>query len=144
MILDDRSIVPGEVGRLLPPCDSPAMFRANDFAFSARALKVLRGVLRGGGEILPLDVPGRDYKVFNPTRVIPALDEQRSVIRRGAETGDLLGIDRHVFLPEVVRGEHIFRLPYALLRTVYVDEEFVKAVEDAGLIGFRLTRVWPL
>ena len=128
-------------GRTLPLPDFPVF--ATAAAFSRRAVDVLLDLLIEGGEILPLACEEGDFFVYNVTRVLDALDEDASELRRFGRDGRsrVKRIVRHVFVPERVTAS-IFRIPQKPLR-IYVTQRFVDRVEGAGLTGFSFRHVWP-
>jgi hypothetical protein len=108
--------------------------------FSSRAVDVLRPMLEAAGEILPLDCPGRRYFAFNVTRVVDALDESRSILKRFSDGGVMRIVEPH-FKREALEDAHIFKV--SQLRTVvFVDDAFVERVLNAELKGFLFEKVW--
>jgi hypothetical protein len=128
-------------GRTLPVPDFPVF--TTSAAFSKRAVDVLLDLLIENGEILPLQCEEGDFFVYNVIRVLDALDEERSELRRFGRggRGRVKRIVRHAFFPERITAS-IFRIPQKPLR-VYVTQGFVDRVEGAGLTGFDFTPVWP-
>jgi hypothetical protein len=128
-------------GRTLPLPDCPVF--TTSAVFSQRAVDVLLDLLIENGEILPLACEEGDFFVFNVIRVLDALDEERSELRRFGRNGRgrVKRIVRHAFFPERITAS-IFRIPQKPLR-VYVTQGFVDRVESAGLTGFDFTPVWP-
>ena len=84
-----------------------------------------------------------DFFVYNVTRVLDALDEAASELRRFGRDrrGRVKTIVRHAFVPELVTAS-IFRIPQKPLR-IYVTERFVDRVVAAELTGFSFSHVWP-
>lgn len=128
-------------GRARPLPDFPVF--TTSAALSQRAVDALLDLLIENGEILPLACDEGDFFVFNLTRVLDALDEPASELRRFGRggRGRVKQIVRHAFVPERVTAS-VFRIPQKPLR-VYVTQRFVDRVEGAGLTGFQFTRVWP-
>jgi hypothetical protein len=111
--------------------------------FSRRGVDSLLDLLVESGEILPLQCDEGEFFVFNVTRMLDALDEGASELKRFGRRGGgkVKQIVRHAFLPERVTAS-VFRIPQKPLR-VYVTQRFVDRVEEAGLTGFRFDHVWP-
>jgi A nuclease family of the HNH/ENDO VII superfamily with conserved AHH len=108
---------------------------------TTEAYEALQPVLDGRGEVLPLDVTdGPDAVAFNVTRVIDALDEERSEIKRFS-SGRVMRVARPVFIPDRVKDETVFRVT-TYPRTVYVTDRFLEAAEAIGLEGMRLSEDW--
>jgi hypothetical protein len=128
-------------GRTLPLPDFPVF--TTSAAFSRRGVDVLLDLLIENGEILPLECDEGDFFVFNVTRVLDALDEGASEIKRFGRDrrGRVKTIVRHAFVPELVTAS-IFRIPQKPLR-IYVTQRFVDRVEAAELTGFSFSHVWP-
>lgn len=115
--------------------------------FSLRAVERLRDILEPNGEILPLISESGTYFVFNPTTVIDALDEERSVVSRysfqGSPIGAISHVDRYEFIPERLKGATIFQIK-SLRYGAYVTPAFIKRVRAADLRGFDFMKLWPI
>jgi hypothetical protein len=108
--------------------------------FSSQAAKMLKEVLRGSGEFLPLACDEGDYVAFNVTDVIDALNVSHSEIIY-FPTGRVLDIKRFVFNSERLSKVVIFKIPQMPLSRVFVTDRFVNLVRDAELRGFLFTPV---
>jgi hypothetical protein len=98
------------------------------------AVDALRDLLDANGEVLPLSTTdGVELFVLN-ARVVDALDEARSSLRRFPSSGRIMSIDKPVFVPSAIEGRDLFRLPHRAMPT-YVSERFVERVREAGLKG---------
>jgi hypothetical protein len=118
--------------------------------FSAKAVEALRDLLEPNGEILPLECDNGEYFAFNVTTVVPVLDRKASEI-------EWLAIDRlkkreGVMAEKIIHYEFhaneieplaIFRIPEDVTG-YYVTERFFQRVEQNGLFGFDMRKVWPL
>ncbi len=102
------------------------------------AITALGPILETYGQVLPLE--GAPVWLFNVTRVLPALDEQRSKIVR-FDDGDILAIEEHVFLADEIGGNEIFKLAGRASMT-FVTQRFVERVRDAGLRGVCFEMLW--
>ncbi|HEX6040854.1 imm11 family protein [Longimicrobium sp.] len=127
--------------RALPLPDFPVF--STSAVLSRRAVDALLDLLVENGEILPLACAEGEFFVFNVTRVLDALDEPASEIKRfrGGSRGRAKSIVRHAFRPERLTSA-VFRIPQKPHR-VYVTQGFVDRVEQAGLTGFDFGYVWP-
>ena len=128
---------------LLPPSDFPSLF-SHLPVFSKRAAKVLEPVLKGNGELLPLDCKEGDYVAFNITKVIDALDLANSEPIYFSNGVKIMDIKRFAFHGDRLAETHIFKLPSTQSKKAFVTDSFVKAVNQAGLVGFDFIRVWPV
>jgi hypothetical protein len=110
--------------------------------FTVDAYEALRPVLDGRGEELGLNVTDKppDALAFNVTRVIDALDEERSEIKRFS-SGRVMRVVRPVFVAERIAGETIFRVT-TYPRTLYVTDAFLERAEALPLKGMKLSENW--
>jgi hypothetical protein len=110
--------------------------------FTTEAQQALEPVLEGRGEVLPLNVTDAppDAVAFNVTRVVDALDEDRSEIKR-MSSGKVMRIARPVFIPERIADATIFKVT-TYPRALYVTGTFLEAAEAAGVQGLRLSENW--
>jgi hypothetical protein len=111
--------------------------------FSRRAVDALRDVLTANGEILPLVCAEGEYFAYNTLKVVDALDEERSAVKRFKD-GGVMRVVHHEFLPEKLHGVSVFKIPQTIRSRTYVTDEFVRRVREAGLVGFNFIPVWAL
>jgi hypothetical protein len=109
--------------------------------FSSNAVDALRDILEPNGELLPLNVEGGSTLFAFNSKVIDALDETNSLIKRIPGTNKIMQIKKPVFIESKIQGLDIFRLPHRASVT-YVSEHFVKRVKAAGLKGLTFTKVY--
>jgi len=133
-------LVHDDEGRERVVSDSPWL-DAHALIFRKSAITKLAGLLEEHGELLPLSCSEAELFVFNPTRVLDALDEQSSAMLRFSD-GGIMYISRYVFRPEVVAGNHIFKIPNRRASPVFWDESAVRAWASAGLRGLEFKKVW--
>ena len=107
-----------------------------------RAAKALAPLLDRYGELLPLACPEADLWLFNVLTVVDALDEDNSELMR-FDNGDILDVERYAFRPNLVAGLAVFKVPQLLRGPLFVGDEFVRAVEAAGLRGPEFAQLWP-
>jgi hypothetical protein len=128
-------------GRKLLESDSPWL-GAHALLFKPRAIDAIGLLLRANGELLPVLCGGTEVLIYNPTRVLDALDEgASSVLRFG--NGQLMMIKRHAFHPEIVKAVDIFKIPNLRNSPTFVGQRFVDLWNSAGLKGLDFERVWP-
>lgn len=111
----------------------------NVFVIREPALELLRPVLAPYGELLALRCEA-PVSLFNATRIIDALDEDRSTIVR-FDDGSVLTIERHVFRPDAIGDTEIFRLP-GRGSYIYLRESAVHRIGALGLRGLAFDLVW--
>jgi len=107
---------------------------------SQRAVDALGALLTDNGEVLPLRYDEGSYYAYNVTRVVDALDKERSEIDY-FDDGRVLDIDHHVFDLTRLRGVTIFKVPETAHRDVFVTTAFVRAVQEARLTGFKFVKL---
>ena len=95
--------------------------------------------LRSNGEILPLNCKDATLAMYNPTRVIDALDEAKSTITRFRD-GRIMMIKRHVFHRDKIANVDVFKLPMRASDT-YVSQRFVDLWMSHGLKGLAFEHV---
>lgn len=127
--------------RPLKPADIP-WSSSSELVMRTRAVIALRDMLEAGGEILPLStVDDVKLYVLNVTRVLDALDEQRSILERYDDTGEIMFIRAAAFHEHMVRGVPFFKLPrYG--SALYIGEPFRQRVLAAGLTGLDFQLAW--
>lgn len=120
--------------------DSPWL-GAGGLIFRSSVLEALGPLLRQYGELLPLECSEADLWIYNPTRVIDALDEEASTIRRFT-SGRIMGIDRYVFKAHLLDGIDIFKLPNLRAHATFLSHRFVDQWTKSGLRGLEFRQVW--
>ena len=110
-----------------------------------RARQETGSYLEKYGEFLPLICDEGNYWTFHVTHFVDALDEKASEILRATDDPSLvLMIHKHVFRPEKLKGNLMFKLPQSRGRgPFYVTDPFVDLIRASGLTGIEFKRVWP-
>jgi hypothetical protein len=80
--------------------------------------------------------------VLNVTRILDAIDEERSSILRFPGTDRVMRIRKIAFVPSLVQDIDIFRLPH-LSTPTYVSQRFVDRVNSVKPRGLEFLPVWP-
>jgi len=109
--------------------------------FRPSAIKALTILLEEYGEVLDLCCSDGVVSIYNPTRVLDALDEEASSVLRFND-GRIMRIVRYVLRPEVVNSVHIFKIPNLRNSPTFVSEKFVALWESANLKGLTFKLVW--
>src|SRR6266513_662719 len=122
-----------------PRCDFPVFGSVP--TFSERAATALHDVLAGNGELLPL--VGAAFFVYNVTRVVDALDEQRSTLTRFASSGRIMKVERYVLKDDQLQDAPVFKLPQYCRVAVFVNDVFRSFALQAKLTGCRFAPIWP-
>lgn len=109
--------------------------------FSQNAIESLGGVLSENGELLPLECAGEELFIFNPTKVLKALDEEASSLTR-FDSGAIMMVRNYEFLPEVVDQIDMFKLSNLRVSPTFLSHKFVQLWRESGLEGIEFKRVW--
>ncbi len=127
-------------GQQLAESDSPWL-GAHALMFRHNAVASMGKVLREYGELLPLACSEADLVIYNPTRVLDALDEAASSVLRFSG-GRIMLIQRHVFQADVVRTIDIFKIPNLRASPTFLSHRFVDRWKASGLKGLEFKQVW--
>ncbi|MFN2286474.1 MAG: imm11 family protein [Anaerolineae bacterium] len=132
-----------EPGQGLPGGDFPGL-ASHIPVFSSKSMHVLGQLLSSVGETIPLQCENCDdtYIALNVTRLIDALDERRSTVKRYTSSGRIMRILRYAFLEEAVSGETLFKIPETVLQEVYATEVVIEKVAQSDLRGFVFKLIW--
>lgn len=108
---------------------------------SERAVEILKKHLEPYGELLPLDVEGETYYLYNVTKIIDALDQNKSVKRSSGI------IKQAAFNPSKIPVDvEVFKVPETQVSLIYFNEisgENIKTlIEKHGLVGARFRLEW--
>lgn len=107
-----------------------------------RAVFALRDMLEAGGEILPLTTHDEvSLFALNVTRVLDAMDEENSKVKRFSGSDDIMYVRAHAFRESLVRDVPFFKLPY-YGSPIFVGESFRERVREAGLMGLDFVLAW--
>jgi hypothetical protein len=93
------------------------------------AIDKLSPILQPYGELLPLSCTEADLAVFNATRLIPALDENRSEILRFG-SGGIMAVPRLVLRETAEHGE-MFKLAEIKSSPLLLSERLVEQIRQA-------------
>ncbi len=136
-----RTVTVDERGRPRAHTDMPA--GPGDLLLRPRALKQLGRVVQDYGEILPLQSDSDSVWVFNVTRLVDALDEERSDLLRSVEPGNrILRVRKPVFRADCLKGLHLFKVRSHPMGITYFTDMFVDLVREHDLTGLDFKLVW--
>jgi hypothetical protein len=132
-------------GQSQQTCDFPDGARGSYLILSRAAKEKIGSPLSRYGEFLPLKCEEGHFWAFHVTHFVDALDEDASDVLRSSETPEVvLMIDKHVFRPEKLTADWMFKLPQSRGRgRFYVTDPFVDLIRASGLTGIEFKRVWP-
>lgn len=126
-------IVNKDHGRDLIESDSPWL-EANALLLSNRAAEALRPMLLEYGELLPVLCQRPGLSLYNPTRLVDALDEKASSVLRFS-SGKIMSVRQYVFREEVVRDIDVFKIPNLRVSPTFFSQRFVDSWRAADLTG---------
>jgi hypothetical protein len=134
-----------EDGRVLRPCDFPGGFGDSHLPMTNLARQRIGSYLERYGEFLPLKCNEGDFCTFQVTSFVDALDERASdVLRSPNEPNVVIMINKHIFRPDKLTDDWMFKLPQSRGRgAFYVTDPFVNMIRASGLTGLDFRRVWP-
>jgi uncharacterized protein DUF1629 len=127
-------------GERLAPSDSPWL-GSHALVFKRATLDALGAELRKHGELLPLLCSEEELVVFNPTRILDALDQKRSSVQR-FNSGRIMRVSRYAFRPEAIEGVEVFKIPDLRVSPTFVSSRIVRLWTDARLKGLEFKRIW--
>lgn len=136
----ETKIICEDEGQQLIESDSPWL-GPHALIFRPSVIKKIGDLLREHGELLDLRCREAEVVIFNPTKVLNALDETKSSVLRFKD-GRIMRINRYVLRPEVVQDAHIFKIPNLRVSPTFVSEHFVELWTSAGLTGIDFEKVW--
>jgi hypothetical protein len=133
-------LVTKDLGKNLRASDSP-WYGSHALIFRKHARAVLSDLLNQYGELLELSCQEAELVVFNPTRVLDALDEEKASVERFS-SGRIMIVNRYVFRREVIQDIDIFKIRSLRVSPTFVGPRFVESWRSAGLDGLEFRPVW--
>lgn len=133
-------LVRQDEGRSLVESDAPWL-GSHALIFRPRAIEALAPFLREYGEILPLICHEAAVSVYNPTRVLDALDEGSSRLQR-LRSGRVMMVQDYVFRATEVSDIPVFKIPTLRVSPTFVTQRFVELWRTSGLRGLEFRQVW--
>jgi hypothetical protein len=132
-------------GQPQQPCDFPNGSVGSYLITNKVAKEKIGPHLNKYGEFLPLRSEEGQFWAFHVTHFVDALNEHASdVLRSPDEPKVVLMIHKHVFRPEKLTADWMFKLPQSRGRgRFYVTDPFVNLISASGLTGLEFKRVWP-
>jgi hypothetical protein len=115
---------------------------SNVMVLNENARRIVEPVLGDDVEYLPAyDTDGKNLFLVHPWRLVDALDEERSDVRRFESSGRIMDVRKWIFRAEALGGVRSFRVPQQPHRMLVTDE-VVSAIAASGLRGTRFRLVW--
>jgi hypothetical protein len=127
-------------GHKLAKSDSPWL-GAHALIFRSSVIAALGAMLSEWGELLPLRCSEAELVLYNPIRVVDALDEAASSVRRFTD-GRIMFIQRHAFRADVIGDLDVFKIPNLRVSPTFLSQRFVDRWNASGLKGLEFKEVW--
>jgi hypothetical protein len=134
------AIIHEDEGKLLSFSDSPWL-GAHALIFRSEAVKLMGSMLEEYGETLSLACHEAEIYIYNPIRIIDAVDENASSIVRFAD-GSVMMISKYVLFPEVIANVEIFKIKNLRVSPTFVSNLFVDRWNENGLKGLEFRKIW--
>lgn len=110
--------------------------------FTRKATDILLPLIKDDIEVLPIRLGNISLYGINVLTVLDAIDYAKSDYVKFSDGKRILAFKKYAFRVDAVAGKHIFKIKDERRRYAFVSEEFVDAVNNNGLEGFRLEEVW--
>jgi hypothetical protein len=131
-------------GRPVQPVDFPCGSGGSDLPMTDAAREKIRPYVEKYGEFLPLSCDEGKFWTFDVTHIVDALDENASdVLRSSDDPQVVIMILKHVFHPEKLTADWMFKLPQSRCLGPFVTDPVVNLIRGSGLTGLEFKRVWP-
>ena len=129
-----------EGGPPLRRADMP-WFTDAELVVTRRAKEALEKTIGADAEMLPLLNDEEDLWLVNVWRVVDALDEENSEIKRFPSSGRIMQIMRYAFRVEMLRGISCFKIPQ-FGSVMFATDSLAAAAREANLTGVTFASVW--
>lgn len=133
---DDLELEILDGDELLPKGDLPDFSVPYISLFSSHARETLVDLVSECGEFLSAKCDGDMYYLFNVTKLINKVDEDKSEFDRLVSSGRIIKVRKILFHKESSLPP-IFKLSIMPLGNIFVTQEFKDKVEDEKLKGFK-------
>jgi hypothetical protein len=118
--------------------DFPPTGTSEVLILTKKALELVKPLLRGNGEILPLRCEAEELYLFNITTVMNCLDYS-GIEANYFSSGKLMWIEKYAWKPNCLDGIHIFKIPESKT-SKFVSGAFKRLVEQHKLVGLRFEK----
>lgn len=138
---DNWTPVPVIINEEIKPSDSPGLDTSAPI-FSEKAVEILKDLMDGSVEILPLRSRNGKYFAINVLDVVDCVDYSNSKFRTFKNSNKIMFFEKYSFIPECIKGKNIFKIVDEPTKTAFVSDEFKEKVFSSGLTGFKFILVW--
>lgn len=110
--------------------------------FDKKAVDILKELINGYAEILPLKSSDGEFYAINVTEVLDCIDYKKSKFKTYRDSKRIMRFIKYEFNEQMVKGKHIFKIIDESLKKPFVSDEFRQNVIDCQLSGFVFKLVW--
>lgn len=113
--------------------------------FSSKAKETFHTLLKNKVEFLPLNHEnGETYHLVNVINVLDCIDYETAVVNKEEIMPRVVRAEviKYQFQYELIKDELMFKIPENSTTRVFVTDEFLRVVEENGLIGIQFEEVW--
>ena len=110
--------------------------------FSRRAVDILNDLMQEKVEILTLKYIRESYYAINVINVLDCIDYETAQCIRFPTSNRVYGFTKYAFKPQLLKGEHIFKIVEYPKSEVFVSDEFRARILNSDLVGFKFEEVW--
>jgi hypothetical protein len=122
------------------PADFPWL-GSHALVMKPRAREALGEFLEGYGELLSLQCQDTQLWIFHCLTILDALDFHTTDLTR-LPSGGIMELISPVFIPNVIEGKALFKIPQMLRSQLFVTDEFVERVSATSLTGLEFRQLW--
>lgn len=110
--------------------------------FDKKAVDVVKDLLDGVAEILPVECSDGEFYAINALGVVDCIDYEKSKFKTFRDGVRIMRFEKYEFVEEKISRGHIFRLKDEPLKRPFVSDEFKKRILESDLTGFIFELVW--
>lgn len=110
--------------------------------FDQSAVDILKDLLIGNAEILPLDCEYGKYFAINVIKVLDCIDYEKAEFKMFRDGKRIMRFTKYAFDLLKVGNEHLFKIVDEPLRRPFVSDEFRNRILLNDLTGFKFELAW--
>ncbi|MEM7758157.1 MAG: DUF1629 domain-containing protein [Cyanobacteria bacterium P01_A01_bin.40] len=131
--------IPVTIDRMEKSGEFPALSTA--IVFSQKALQILKPLVEGSVEFLPLQCDSGEFVMLKITDIADCLDYTRAEVKRFPSSGRVMQVISYAFRKNCLDNKIIFKIPEQKAR-VYVSQRFKDCVENNQLEGLIFSEIY--
>ena len=110
--------------------------------FDESAICILRDLVIGNAEVLPLDCKDGTFYAINVIKVIDCIDYESSQYKTFRDGVRIMRFTKYAFDEKKIKGIDLFKIKDEPLKRPFVSEKFRERVIDNNLTGFKFELAW--